>query len=897
MDKYISDVNKLLQNPTLIKLTSFNMENLRQLKSLDNQYNININSESSKDKASIIIFLFNAVYINMTNVKKILGQDILAFLNKPEFKFAEQITASTNKFNEIKKIFNYTQVKNEYLFIKDWVNILKKCIQEKNNVAILTDIVAHHQKIVYKNYLNVCNELLVVLNNDTNLNFQSILNKILSEKINDSVLTYVKVRNDNDIYNKSRFNIKINQDMNSLLVKYNSDNKTYSDREVVEPKFYDSRYLFGKFTNIFLPCQQNKEVASKMQQVTKILQDGGDVFTYGYGSSGAGKTSSLIYFNKGKTVEERDGILIHLCNSLKSEYPEIEIRIEEYLVEGGIQKVVEKPAKNYLTFKNNGSIFELTEKYVHTNTHVYRTGDSQHVFEKGSSLGEIMSYMIDTDRLVKATTNNPNSSRSHVLVYVNFKGKAKTPILVVGDFAGVENAFDCDAKDIQKGFMTVKVDNGTEPFYNKFPEKIDSIEELIKPDIIQDSLVDKIKQRESLNITDIMVILEENFKEIFTEPLNETKDDIKTNSIKRCMRRLFNLNDHLEINVQGTTTDLKFAKGIAELNTLVNNSEFNKNVKGEYLVNKNGPENQWKKVKDLYTTQTKGNIVKEIPLALYQNERVNIKNLKTILEIIQYILYLNKIKTNYVKGVCAIRKSEGAMINDSLADLNNVIKQILIEKNKENTVNVAPSFIESCLPDYCTSDGCFTLEMPNNPVSKLVNGIKTEFKKYNKDFSKIILCVFCVFNISKKANNPPPVPFVDILEITKSINKNESLSITKPMELQINILLDKITGYRILNFKVNDQSVVVKKLDDHKKEIYKKNEIVVSLLKAENNYHLLKKLINQIDQFNAASAIGTLQTVDRINKYNTVNTICIPSTNDEDKIYNNDIINNNKCKK
>jgi hypothetical protein len=31
----------------------------------------------------------------------------------------------------------------------------------------------------------------------------------------------------------------------------------------------------------------------------------------GYGASGAGKTSSLIYFNKGKTQEEKDGILIH----------------------------------------------------------------------------------------------------------------------------------------------------------------------------------------------------------------------------------------------------------------------------------------------------------------------------------------------------------------------------------------------------------------------------------------------------------------------------------------------------------------------------------------------------------------------------------------------------------
>ena len=40
-------------------------------------------------------------------------------------------------------------------------------------------------------------------------------------------------------------------------------------------------------------------------------------------------------------------------------------------------------------------------------------------FEQYESLAKVIIYLIDTDRHVKATTNNPNSSRSHSLIFVN----------------------------------------------------------------------------------------------------------------------------------------------------------------------------------------------------------------------------------------------------------------------------------------------------------------------------------------------------------------------------------------------------------------------------------------------------------------------------------------------
>ena len=58
-----------------------------------------------------------------------------------------------------------------------------------------------------------------------------------------------------------------------------------------------------------------------------------------------------------------------------------------------------------------------------------------------TKLGDFVRYLIDDDRHVKATTNNPNSSRSHSLIFVKFKkGENDTvgPTLIVGDFVGVE---------------------------------------------------------------------------------------------------------------------------------------------------------------------------------------------------------------------------------------------------------------------------------------------------------------------------------------------------------------------------------------------------------------------------------------------------------------------------
>ena len=75
---------------------------------------------------------------------------------------------------------------------------------------------------------------------------------------------------------------------------------------------------------------------------------------------------------------------------------------------------------------------------------------------------------IDVDRLVKSTINNPNSSRSHCIAFATITNGDNEPYMIVlGDFAGVENAFKCDDMTTQSQFANLKADLSQEYEYLK----------------------------------------------------------------------------------------------------------------------------------------------------------------------------------------------------------------------------------------------------------------------------------------------------------------------------------------------------------------------------------------------------------------------------------------------
>ena len=254
---------------------------------------------------------------------------------------------------------------------------------------------------------------------------------------------------------------------------------------------YDKKYFFGKFTKVFAPSINNKDIAEQMDKIISNVNDNKPVFLIGYGASGAGKTSTLIYNNKSKTP----GVLVEICNKLCSEgkqFNEVELIVKEYYItkinitsdekkcNGIIGNDENSPFKcetdSYtFTVDEKKNIILSPDKVIDINKprYPYRIKKLKEISEKdknqfsvGTTFGEVMMYLVDSDRFVKATTNNPNSSRSHTLVFVKLKNGNKEGNIIVGDFAGVENVFQCENYETINAFLNQSRDGDDKPYYS-----------------------------------------------------------------------------------------------------------------------------------------------------------------------------------------------------------------------------------------------------------------------------------------------------------------------------------------------------------------------------------------------------------------------------------------------
>ena len=201
-----------------------------------------------------------------------------------------------------------------------------------------------------------------------------------------------------------------------------------------------------------------------------------------------------------------------------------------------------------------------------------------------------------------------------------------------------------------------------------------------------------------------------------------------------------------------------------------------------------------------------------------------------------------------------------------------MIKHILIEKNK-SSINISPTFIEACLSNYCIDDNCFPIVQPKRDISSVIfDKIKTELGN-NINLKDIIMCVFCVINLSKNANNPPPIPYIDINNILYEINhdyKKDLFNVDSRFFKESLSLIDKLKTFE-------------DKLDEIlKSDVYINfEELIYNIRDNESRFEdydsdklKIKIFLEEIDKLNAASTIGTLQYVDNMSKFNTTELIC-----------------------
>lgn len=822
-----------------------------------------------------------------------------------------------------------------------------------------------------------------------------------------NVYTFVKIRADKNeslTETNQRYRVGLDNHRQIMYMGYESSPENIYDSSMSLKNEYNylsnnnsilpNNYLFGPFSYIFKPDDDNSKISNhkSIQPLVEKVRKGGSVCVIGYGSSGSGKTTTLVYANFEKTQSKRNGILIHFCDILREDYGEIEISFVE--LEGNINEMDNDVINNFKilpipsgqenklnsdnTPKYNSDDIER-QLYFQNQSFVNMNGvngkewvlkDDTNLlpvenvkFEKGLRMGKYIVTIMDYKRSIQATTNNPVSSRSHMIIFVKFKkkksdiAKEKEPYLIICDFAGVENKFQCKNEDVLNMFENIKSQtkckdkvekgkcNNFKEFYNvkeTIEKRLNSDEakyeppsELIKVNIspefrrgllfrlFKDNDKFKNKFEKIFPVLDKIIIdlYDKNKMTEFVKAIKKIKDIVGSPDYPT----LQNIKDNLKYE----DTDIK--KSINELWTLFG---ITKNV----MIIKYGEKKQHirdmpKFIRDLYSSGLRAddyNNIYDDKLDKFRKSKkdpsrsmpadilreVNAANIETvkspIMELIQkyceevqnelesqneinedistktniknkILSETSEIRHKMLYDICDSRMKEGLFINNSLSYLRDFISYFITKIQRSG---MSPKFINECAPIQCNPnyESCFSDNVVNKnatETSVIANVMREKLcmnKSSNKnmnevnvceDFRDMTFCIFNVINLSKRANNPPPIPHIDITNLMLELNRLNSLSSMLINDDNISdessnknvhlIYLSELKNNKLLNgLNTDDKKVII----DLIIKLEKGNESDVNV-----TINALKKLIEQINISNSLTLIGTLEFTDMISKF------------------------------
>ena len=774
----------------------------------------------------------------------------------------------------------------------------------------------------------------------------TIKNKIKTqiEKDTKGIYTYLKITNfehSNKPANfippfNERFNIRINNDKRSMIMEYSNINmpfyvkskkvlilnggilesnsnkrvelkvikqKTDKEQKIneIQKIVYDNKFIFGNFNQIFTPKITYEQIADNLQVLIDKILTGKPVYIMGWGASGSGKTSTLIHYTAGN----QPGILIHLCKKLavSHSYTKIDLVCKE-LFKPYYQ---DDDTKNLYTTNPDGSVvstsntftfnyiedkFKLTDTILYKSRHVYRSNDKNgHEFTSSNDLGEVMQYLIDTDRLVKATTNNPNSSRSHVLCFLKLTREGKNDAYIIfGDLAGVENTFKCSDPSTISKFMEVKRDGTKDRFYKDeiTDNKFDVIYggqpyEFKNNNSEQKSFKDQMSEP-FFNFND-----EKNLLKLYSSPSFKNSKTIVDKYVNLILKQV-----NSELTVQNLNTQI-LTKG-KEIQAAIDtfyNSYKQQDDYFNYTTTSDDIKTEFKQIIFGYTNQAyKAEGLDENPyLVKFFKDFWNKDKFNLLFTKIKECIFYNKI----IQTACQNRVIEGTFINNSLHELSEDMIKIVNYKNK-NTVYFLPSIVDDCLSSYCpTKKSCFSITHSDKtpPIKSVIlsniyaylqkDGLyKSEDaiedpEKASKEqlqfFTDIELCVFGVFNWSRIANNPPPVSYININELKQMIYKENNFT------FKMSVFKEKLNKIKLSVMNDNLSDEIGKLL----LEIEKYVENITSLDTKQIEY--IDDRLKQIDTVNATTAVGTIEFIDNISKLNSISNSCFSLTDAKQKEY------------
>ena len=873
----------------------------------------------------ILKSIINQLYIDISAPKMVSDFQLYNNLyNQIDMYYREKNQLESKKYNnELKK--ELTQFKSE-LKINKYINLMNKTRKNMNTGTTYEDVYFSMHIVDFLDFLDfrkrfeedkIMDQLIIkILNNSFVKNTSKVLPvitddiKLKLEETTQGVYTYLKISNFqegnsnfNSPYNQ-RFNIQLNFfDERSIIMEYSNINfgfynkntsvnltkikkvrdgritlKTELDpntkkiKELREIKKidYDGKYTFGNFNKVFNPRYTVKDIANELSPLVEKVANGKPLFLMGWGASGSGKTSTLISLVK----KNEPGILIYLCNALANlGYTRVTLECKEFfkpyyedakypvLPDGSL--LVKSGPFNFVYNegeKEDSNKFKLTERVDHKSKHVYRTKEETKVFDVDENIGNVVKFLIDDDRLVKATTNNPNSSRSHVLCFLKFAKDDKTEAnIIIGDLAGVENKFDCASPTEISKFFNIKRDSTNERFYkNEITDdgKVDAIYGGGDPQALgeeQSSFQNSLGQP-------FFVFDPENILKLYKYGTGDSKFGQINFKSKEAAITLF-VNQILFFVDKDLSIDNLNQKILTMEKSKIDNAQI------PFDINNNVLTSTIRKM--IYGSSKK-----------YESVQVDKNTFNSVWNQSNVDILLNKIKESIlynkvISNVCEHRVVEGSFINESLNNLSKDIVNIINFKNKD-MIYYVPSFQDSCLPAYCpTKKMCFTTDKNDFDIQSVIMKEIYEYIGGEKEkfYENIEFCVFCVFNWSRTANNPPPVAYVDINYFKQMIYSGDQATFNmEEFKKALDIRIKELEQY---NFSPGGLEVL-KQI----KNIVNAKQTIDDKIK-EN----IKEKLSIIDNTNATTSVGTIEFIDKISKLNSISNSCFNNKDEKDYMY------------
>ena len=584
-------------------------------------------------------------------------------------------------------------------------------------------------------------------------------------------------------------------------------------------------HYFGPYEKIF-ETKTNTQMAEEMNKMSIF----NDFFTtpknplcfVSFGQSGSGKTSSLIYLDKG--LQKEKGIILQLFNMNLSKIKSIKVTFRDVIVNGTSFK-----EQNDIMTTDNGIKYSIHKYYKDKEEYKFEYNDIKEttINEMGKKIMDLMNK--DNYRSTFFTPNNPQSSRSHLIILFDITLVSdKNAKVVVCDLAGFENKFNCEEE------------SGLLEFENMHKLITAEILKGNTPKLEPRTYTDDLYKKNLLKL--ILIELFIKYFSLIKIPLDISKDFVGIGKLQIDTPK-WNTSKHnrtsLWICDNDTAKPVYLNKDLNIETTLI---PGNKTTLGNVLKTLGMNEHfTWENLKNILpetilkppnfnNTNFRYLFVKDEPKINSENINKFINLFATKENINEWLKYIKEFKFNQLKDIykeyCKNRVLEGDFINKSVFDLGEDIKHIVSKSTSTTGGTMIFPYLRNIMKDYWLNfnDIKSFIQHKYGAIAKAIYDVMKNEKgddiSIEKELNNVKWITWSVANVSDNVNNPPKIPYVNI---DKIVYDYETLLNEPKLK---NDIIEKLRKFESYNYYTNSiLKSYSEKMDgkDLAKEIYKIN--------------------------------------------------------------------------